>query len=244
LADSESVNMNTPWLFKLANEDAPSLAPLRLKAGVEVAEHSGFLWVRGPQSDDTLSQLLRGLPALERFELLSDNRMRPMGSLIPSSRLPELHWQPIKSWLAVEPPPSRPRASSPLPVQIKIVRSALQSDPGLILTSLTDWTEFALSAPKIRLRPLQFAVDAEGNVVVQGAPLPPLPGRRFALRDNIAIESGFCWQPEVSAGALARLLGVGAGVLALLYADGTWGAIQAEQFVPANRASVRASLRA
>jgi len=79
-------------------------------------------------------------------------------------------------------------------------------------------------------------------VLVQGEPLPPLPGRRFVVQGNVAVPAGFSWQPAVSPAVLARLLGAREDELALLYEDGTYCRLLAEQFVAATRAAVRATM--
>jgi hypothetical protein len=126
--------------------------------------------------------------------------------------------------------------------QLRLVRSTEEREPGLLLTTLEDWIGFALSAPEVRLRPLQFAMNETGQVLVRGEPLPPLRGRRFVAHGNIAAPAGFAWQPAVSATVLARLLAVGDNDLALLYEDGTFCRVQAEQFVQASRAAVRETM--
>src|ERR1041385_274023 len=107
------------------------------------------------------------------------------------------------------------------------------------MTSLSDWRDFAMTAPEVRLRQLRFAVDADRIVVVRGKPLPPLPGRQFVLHANIGVQAGFMWEPAVSAEVLVRRLGLAADALALFREDGTFSRIEAEQFVAATRSAVR-----
>lgn len=249
-----------PWIVCLAQADAASLAPLRLHHGIEVAEN-GFVWLRGSSKDDKLEPLLCSLPAVARYELSPHNRLQPFGSRIPSETLPTLQWQPLKQWLQVRMPspplsPFRTSAASPavadlpaaalqtgplsLPrVPLRIIRSADERPPDLLLTNLAEWQAFALNAPEIRLRQLRFAADAAGNVVVHGRPLPPLPGTHFVLDGNIAVPAGFSWEPPVSSEVLSRCLGISSEALAFLHPDGTFTRIEGEQFVPATRSAVR-----
>jgi MoxR-vWA-beta-propeller ternary system domain bpX2 len=250
--------MSSQWAIRLALADAESLAPLRLTRGIEVAEKDSFIWVRGA-NDEKLERLLRALPAVARYEVTGGNRLRNLESRIPSETLPALNWQPASTWLQVQmpsspyvgkgPPPhvggyeghGGPVAARPglPPVSIRIVRSAEERAIDLLVTTVDDWREFAINAAEVRLRNLRFAVDADGNVVVRGKPLPPLPGRQFVVDGNIAVQAGFTWEPGVSADVLCRRLGLSADALALFHEDGTFSRIEAEQFVPATRSAVR-----
>ena len=236
--------MNFPWIICLSSDDAAAVAGLRLTPGLEIAEADGKVWLRGPATNDSLSTALQRLPALARYEV-KGNRLRNLDSRIPSDMLPTLAWQPLKTCMLVERPPEQIVSDncSRLPaVRIQLIRSTEEREPNLLLTSLGEWHDFAISAPELRLRPLRFAVNAEALVLVQGEPLPPLPGRRFVVQGNVAVPAGFSWQPAVSPAVLARLLGAREDELALLYEDGTYCRLLAEQFVAATRAAVRATM--
>jgi hypothetical protein len=233
--------MNFPWVICLASEDAAAIAGLRLTSGVEIAETDGNVWLRGPAANQSLAATLQQLPALARYEV-KGNRLRKLESRIPSDALPSLSWQPLRTWMQVERPraqavsENRPEFSA---VRIRLVRSTEEREPNLLLTSLDDWHEFAISAPEIRLRPLRFAVNTDARVLIQGEPLPPLQGRKFVVEANVAVPAGFTWRPAVSSAVLSRLLGARASELAMLYEDGTCVRLPSEQFVAATRAAVR-----
>ena len=232
-----------PWVICLASADAASLAPLRLTRGLEVAQKEPFIWLRGNINDETLDRLLRALPAIVRYEVLPNNRLRRVELRIPSETLPALQWQSVQTWLRVQMPSNSAGAqsqeTSPRTVSLRIVRSGEERPTELLLTSLPDWQAFALSAPDVRLRPLRFAADTSGNVVVRGQPLPPLPGRQFVLYGSIAVEAGFTWEPAVSSEVLSRRLSLPSDAVALLREDGTFTRMEGEQFVPATRSAVR-----
>jgi len=255
--------MSFQWIIRIALTDAESLAPLRLIRGIDVAEKEPFVWVRGAGDDEKVERLVRALPAIARYEVTAGNRLRKLESRIPGESLPALNWQPLGTWLRVRMPltpalsPSdgerektvlRPTHSSTdeeredaslRAVSIQIVRSAEERPIDLLMTSIAEWRDFALNAPELRLRHLRFAVDAAGNVIIRGKPLPPLPGRQFVLHANIAVQAGFTWEPAVSAEVLVRRLGLSADALALLFDDGTFSRIESEQFVPATRSAIR-----
>src|ERR1051326_6504011 len=234
-----------PWITCLAPADAASLAPLRLTRGLEVAEKAPFIWLSGNNTDEHLESLLRALPAIARYELLPNNRLRRLELRIPSETLPALPWQPLSAWLRVQMPASSElTASADLPaathsVALRIARSTEERTPELLVTNLSEWQTFALSAPEVRLRPLRFAADGVGTIFVRGRPLPPLPGTQFVLFGNIAVKAGFTWGPAVSAEVMARRLGLSPEAVAVFHEDGTFTRIEGEQFVPASRSGVR-----
>jgi hypothetical protein len=241
------------WVICIKPTDAECLAPLRLTRGIEVAEKEPFIWVRGGNSDEELELLIRALPAVARYELSSGNRLRNLESRIPAETLPLLNWQLLGTWLRVQLPGNgvshsnrwgeKEKSLPPLrPVSLRIVRSTEERPIDLLMTRLSDWRDFALSSPEVRLQQLRFAVDADGNVVVRGKPLPPLPGRQFVLHANIGVQAGFMWEPAVSAEVLVRRLGLSTDALVLFHEGGMFSRIEAEQFVPATRSAVRETI--
>ncbi len=236
--------MNFPWAICLALEDAASLAPLRLTAGIEVGEAGRVLWLRGQAADEKVARVLQSLPAVVRCEMLAGNRLRNLEARIPAERLPDLLWQPLASWLRVELPVAVMPAVAPATVRLRLVRSMAERAADLLLADLADWVQFARTAAQVRLERLQFAAEAGGKVLVRGQPLPALPGRRFVLHGRIAVPAGFAWAPAVSAEVLMRRFGAVEGALVVWHEDGTITRLHAEQFVPATRSAIRATAAA
>jgi MoxR-vWA-beta-propeller ternary system domain bpX2 len=236
--------VNLPWVICLARADAAWLAPLRLNSGVQVAEADELIWLRGRNGDEHLARALRGLPAAARYEWLGDDRLRRLGTRIPAGTLPQLRWQALGDWLRVDLPAAAIPACEPRPVPLRIIRSAEEQAADLLLTDLSEWTRFASEAAEVRLRRLQFAVDAGAKALVRGTPLPPLPGQRFVLHRSIAVPAGFEWYPAVGADVLMVRLGVSSEALVLWHEDGTLTRLHADQFVPATRSAVRATAQA
>ena len=231
------------WLLQLAREDAAALAPLRLCPGVEVAEGPSALWLRGRGEEGWVQRALRGMPAVERYEWLPDDRLRRLESRIPADRLPVLSWQPLARWLQAELPVAALPGWEPRLVPLRLVRSGDETPADLLLADLGEWTRFALQCAEVRLRPLQFAVNAGGEVIVRGNPLPPLPGRRFVGQPPLSVAAGFAWQPAVSLAVVSRRLGLSPDAIALWHEDGTFTRLHSEQLIAATRSAVRATLR-
>ncbi|HEX5219616.1 MAG TPA: hypothetical protein VFZ59_08615 [Verrucomicrobiae bacterium] len=233
--------MNYSWAIRLSREDAAALSALRQTAGVEVAEAGNDLWIRGKPTDEALDVALSSLPAVARHEWLAANALRRVDQRVPCGTLPQLRWQPLNSWLQAGLPPAALPGNEPKPTALRLERSFDEREPELLLTTLGSFKGFVMSAAQVRLDRLQFAAAADGRLLVRGKPLPPLPGRRFALYQGVAVPAGFTWKPAVSEDVLACRFGVTGDALMLWNEDGTVVRLHGEQFVPASRSAVRAT---
>jgi hypothetical protein len=208
---------------------------------MEVGDAGAIIWLRGQRGDEGLDAKLAGLPARERYEWLAPDQLRQIDRRIPSTRLPGIQWQPLTAWLQIEMPTAAMPGNHPTAIPLRLVRSTLEREPELLLTTLDELEQFAAVAAQVRLDRLQFAANAEGSVIVRGRPLPPLPGQRFVLHGGVAVQAGFSWEPAVGAEVLARRFGVSGDAVALWSEDGSVARLQAEQFVPASRSAIRAT---
>src|SRR4051812_48614979 len=123
--------MNHPWTITLPVADAATLAGLRLTPGIEVAVDGAMLWLRSKTCDESLRQALRRLPALARYEWLSDNSLRVMQERIPSRSLPGLPWLALSQWLSPETAPAAYPGDVPRPVALRLERSFSEAAPDI-----------------------------------------------------------------------------------------------------------------
>jgi hypothetical protein len=230
--------VNFPWAICLAQEDAASLGTLRLDA-VEVAEDGAMVWLRGKPADERLAAKVSALPARTRYECLTSGHLRRIDQRIPNAQLPSVRWQSLSSWLQVKLPDSGFPAELPLAVRLQLVRSTVEHEPELLLTSLKELARFATAAPQVRLARLDFAANPSGSALVRGKPLPPMPGERFVVYGGVAVPAGFSWKPEVGADVLARRLGASSDALVVWNADDSITRLHSEQFVPLSRSALR-----
>jgi hypothetical protein len=233
-----------PWAIYIAKEDSATLATLRLTNGIEVGENGDQIWLHGKGGSETLEPKLASLPALERFELLNSNHLRRIDQRVPSRVLPELAWQPISAWSEIRFPLAAFPADLPAKVSLRLVRSFEEREPALLLTSIADFSSFAANAAAIRLNPLRFAANGNGEVLIRGNPLPPLPGRRFALHGRVAVPAGFSWRPFVSIELLERAFILSGDAMIVWHEDGLITRLHAEQFISVTRSAIGATAAA
>jgi hypothetical protein len=150
----------------------------------------------------------------------------------------------LNAWFRIETPAAALPANNPPAISLRLVRSTVEREPELLLTSLGELKQFAALAAQVRLERLHFAASADWSVIVRGRPLPSLPGRHFVLHGGVAVPAGFSWEPAVGAEVLNRRFGVSGDTLVLWAEDGTVTRLHGEQFVPVSRSAIRATEQA
>ncbi len=232
--------MKWQWAMRLAANDAPSLAGLRLQPGLEVCAQHEEVWLRGTAPSESLDEKLACIPG-EHFAIVDDRLLVPRGKILPVAVLPEANWVAIRQWLEPAAPTAALPGHIPQRLAIRLVRCATPLPANALLTTADLWQQYAATAPGVRLRALRFAQAANGQVLIVGSPLPPLPGTRYVEVAGIALPAGFACEPAVDPAVLGRLLVLDAGDIALFNQEARYQRIAAEHFVRARRSAVRMS---
>jgi hypothetical protein len=228
------------WVATIDTPDPAILSPLRLIPGLEIAPLPPFLWLRGPDWNDTLALACRKIPGLRRYTLLDGKRLVPEARRVPTGFLPELRWQPLRESLPVAlPTPHESHSSQSSHAPLTLVRSATIQPANALLTTWSAWHSFATTTAELRLQSLRFATAHDSRVYIEGTPVPTLPGQRFHQRHGIAVPCGWTWSPALETAVLRRWLSLAEGDTAIASPDGPWEIIKAEQFIPATRHAVR-----
>jgi len=227
------------WALVLPATHTAALARLRLSEGVEIAAEGDRLWLRGRSCPPELAALLVALPTERRYEWLDGDTLRPLGSRLVTARLPAIAWQTLRLWLPVAlPSPVRAALSVPR-AALRLVATTQTGAVNARLTRAEPWARWAEEAPQVRLKPLRFAADQSGRVLVLGSPPPSVPGRPLVECEGVLVPAGCAWTPAVSPRVVRHAFGAGPGTL--LWWDETGGQLLGQElFVPASRAGARA----
>lgn len=229
------------WALELDPRDAAALGPLRLEPGVEVCLDRDALWVRGADRQG-VERALACVPARRRYRL-DDGRLVPLGARLATGALPPQGWRRLADWLEPVLGALGLPAERPAPITLRVVPDATGAPVAadLLITTAPSWRAWAATASALRLAPLRFAASADARILVEGAPLPPLPGVRWRVAEGVAVPCGMRWEPPVDAATVAVALGLLPGDLGLLHPDGSCERLDAGVFVPATRAAALAS---
>lgn len=236
--------MSFPWACRLPVDAAPALAALRLQTGIRQGLEGKSLWLRGDRLDDALRDQLLRLPAGVLYEHLPDGQLRADDQLVPVTRLPVLDWKPLSEMLAIELPTGGLAGELPSRVPLTLVRAERYQPPDVLLIPFDEFARWGESAPAVRMSKLRFAVRADNLALVQGEPLPPLPGRLFVSQSGIAVPAGWTWDPPVDAAALVAMWNLVEGELLLWESAETIQRIAMDEFVRCTRSSLFATRNA
>lgn len=237
---STSVSRPAGWALHLPRSSAKDLLGLRLVAGIEVTETADTIWLRGRQRDDALDRLLSAIPAEKRYAWLDGHRLQPNGSRLASERLPETPWQSLSAWIPVRLPVAQLPGPTVAPASLQLVRDFQPQAANAALVNLAVWTDWASTAPALRLAPLHFAASNEGLCLVVGEPLPAIPSRPLIEKEGVIVPAGFNWRPRVTSKVIRRLLGA-SDDCRIFWDEAGVRLLSSELFVPASRAAAHAT---
>jgi hypothetical protein len=224
----------------LSATHAASLGTVRTFPGLLAAPYNEHVWVRGiptGKPDPKITQL----PAAQTYFMDEQERLFAPGTLTPTAMLPALEWQALTSFIKVTLPVSALPAVMGKPQRVKLARHSHLVESSALLTTLEAWEEYASNAPQVRLQHLYFAVSENYEVLIIGAPLVPLPGKTYSLKNNILLPVGYDFDPPVLAALVTAELNPENDGLLLFHQNGQWEKIPLDCFVPATRSAVRLS---
>jgi hypothetical protein len=220
----------------IASADTPWLGRWRTLPGMEACEAEGRVWVRGP--GEASWDLL---PALARYTADQAGRLTPVGHRLPTGRLPTATWQPLLEFLRVRPAAAALPALHLAPIAWSLVPSARFHVPQMFVLPFTEFFQWGITAPAVRLKGLSFAAAADGRCCVVGAPLPQIRAESWCVEDQVATPAGWTLPPGITAALVAGSMRLSSGETALLHPDGTAERLPRQAFVDASRSALRAT---
>lgn len=230
------------WALRMPSRLAMTASSLRLHQDVQALIAGEALWLRGTQCDDALDLALRKLPFEQRFAVSEDHQLFPLGYRLPVGPLPQGEWTSLDQLLVPKPQPSALSGERPEQVRLRLERSDLERTADVLVTGIQQWTQYAITAPALRLKRLRIAVACDRRALIRGAPLPPIPGERYSEDGGVAVPCGTRWIPPVDATIVLSLLGAEEGDLILLHGDETYEHIGGAEFQLATRSGARLML--
>ena len=218
----------------LSAADLLSLAQLRTRIDLEAAREGDQIWVKG--LGDTA---FRQLPALCTWRMDADQYLFAQGAITPERKLPALDWQPLQSFIGVSLPVSALPAVTAALYTVKLAPAPLDNTATAILTSISTLLQYITAAPQVRFHHLHFAVAEQGETLIIGHPLPPLPGMGYSLKDDMLVPVGYDLFPPVIRSLVNERFNGDKQVYLLFYPDGSYTKIPLSALIPVTRSAVR-----
>ncbi|MBO9633487.1 MAG: hypothetical protein J7578_10260 [Chitinophagaceae bacterium] len=228
-------------VFKINKQNEEALGAVRCIDGLKLAMDGPFLWLRGILFSETMDIRLRSLPVLQSYLVNENGLLFVPGHTTPTDKLPALDWQPLKDYLQVELPMSSLPGKLDGKIPFQLVPSEDQRKSIALLTSLHQWKQYAASAPAVRLQVLRFAVSENDEVLIMGAPLPPIPGKEYWSIHDLLIPSGLEPAIGIAAKFFADKMNPDRSLYLLFLPDKGWQQLEKTSFLPAKRSGIRLS---
>lgn len=226
-------------IFKIDKNYASVLAGLRCIDGLLVAADDAFIWVKVNAETALGDPRLRTLPVADTYGADENGRLFPVNGVTPVASLPQLEWQPLRTFIKPELPVSALPGRIQDALSIHIVPSDKNEKESALLIGLSLWKQYADTASSVRLKTLRFAVSEKQEVLVIGSPLPPLPGKELWLSHDILLPCGYDFETEITHILVQKKLNAEGDSLIFFDETGSWQRISKTFFVSASRSAVR-----
>jgi MoxR-vWA-beta-propeller ternary system domain bpX2 len=226
-------------IYILSRNDAHTLGAVRCMPGLQAAINNDEIWLRGIPVAVKPPLALLQLPVKHTYILGEDGLLFHPGGLTPVDTLKEMDWQPLLSFVKTVAPvaamPGRVEAGVP----VKLVPAAAAHEGDAMVMPLELWQQYAETAPAVRLQRLRFAVSENGEALIMGTPLPPLPGSEYWLRNGILLPCGYDFEIPLIASFLNKKYNAAGKAFILFTADNSLQVIDGNNFVQATRSAIR-----
>jgi hypothetical protein len=237
--------MSDKWALVAPRASAQAVARLPRSGGVAICECDDEVWLRGETLPEEFQDQLRLIPGSRQFTVLADGQLIPRGKLVPRGRLPAGPWQLLADW--IEEVLTLPEVNSAAValgeiihrLPLRLVPCGHEQSCTLLETTLASLAAYIETAPQWRIDRWTFAASDDGDVLVFGVPLPPLPGSQWVNDHGICVPAGHMWQPAIDALCIRDALKLRPDDLALLRPDQRWELIEAESWTRCTRSAVR-----
>jgi hypothetical protein len=231
--------MMTEKILVLARKDQHTLGAVRGIPALQAGVWEDHIWLRGIPVNGKTDLRIQQLPALQTWWLGQEGLLFAAGQLVPASKLPDLQWLPLKTFLPVSLPVSAMPGRLLHPQEAQLVPSSVEQPIVALLTTLEIWKAYAADVPAIRLQPLYFAVSGKEDVLVMGNPLATIPGKAYFLRDQILLPAGYDFDPPILSVLIKEKLALQDKGYLLFDLAAHHQLIPLEGFVPATRSGIR-----
>lgn len=225
----------------LAESDREALGHVRTITGLQVGVQIGKIWLRGILVDDgEIDIRIRQLPALQRY-LCEGGMLFLPDARTPVAHLPKLTWQPILTQIPLDLPTAAYAGESVQRLPLRLVPAAQEQPAVALRCTLAHLQAWADTAAEARIDRLRMAVDAQGDTLVMGHPLPNVPGTSYWSCEGLLLPAGTRLEFPMMAPVILARLNPDKDSLVIMDREGRPERIHLGLFVTATRSGIRLS---
>lgn len=226
-------------IFHIDKSYQRQLGQIRHLSDCWIVETDATFWLKIERPQNEFPLVVEQIPTTAKYRLEDQILLFPIKGSTPVGKLPEMDWQPIASFMPVELPTAALPGSVDQQIPVKLIRTEAPKETPFMLLSWQSWVRYALQTSNIRLKPLSFAVSAQQEVLVQGEPLPALPGLTFWQNQQVLLPAGWNFEHPVLAEILSNNYLNGKEEWLLLRSEQAWERIKKKNFIQTSRSAVR-----
>lgn len=187
----EDIANDLTYFLQLDLQHKAFLGQLRHWDNLKMATDEGIIWVK----DLTAAQLgkveLKSVPFAHLF-YAKDNLLFPIGSLLPSRKLPALLWTPVERALPIILQDFNHNLFDiDAQVPLRLLPSAEEQLASVLITGVAAAGSYIETAPAARLQRLKWTVINTEAILLMGNPLLPLNGKAYWQKGHFIFPVGF-----------------------------------------------------
>ncbi len=177
--------------LKIEMQFKEDLGSIRHLTHLKIAVEGNHMWVTNFDSGQFESLDIKSIPYKELF-YSKNGQLYPFNSLLPCAGNAPLKWEPITTVLPIKLDRFNPNFFGVTErIDPLLIPSQTESEPTIMLCSLSDLKEYIESAPEIRLKNKKWVLLNNTKALLLGTPLLPIKGNVYEVQNDFIIPSGF-----------------------------------------------------
>lgn len=175
----ENNAQNAVIYLKINRQYTRLLGAVRHWKNLQIAFAENYVWVKNFIDGQENSSILQSIPFRELY-YEKEQHLFKVGSLLPTSVLPNVLWTPISTRLAVELPAFNHNFFDfEGVINLTIVSTQQEQVAKALVVDLVDLASYIQTAPKVRLNQLRWCILNDRQALLIGQPLLPLKGLSY-----------------------------------------------------------------
>jgi hypothetical protein len=179
------------YYLSVAVSHKDTLGSIRHWSQLKIGYEEELIWIKDLSFAQMDALEVKSLPQKSLY-YAKDQKLFPLGSLLPERYIPSLLWTPIERGLPLQLPAlNHNYFGLTEPIHIELTLSHVEQEAFALLTPLAVLQEYIRMAPEIRLKNLDWVLVGKEKSLVLRTPLLPIQGQVFWRKGNSLLPAGY-----------------------------------------------------